>query len=243
MTRVYFEPCIADILLRIVFSFLFYIRRMLAVILLAYGVISAFFAPNLLIFKVSWRFDPSANRSTAYLVKNPAVDSMLPVISGVLFTVKPVSILLVIICSSISIDRLKRATTERRAMRESHAVSQVREESHEDDALSLHHVHLVFYSPCRRGLRNTLRLWSSSSTESSTIYSSSTSRGSLYFLVSTPRSTCSLTWLSAAGSGPLWWGWFHASPDCSPSGGVLTGKPDETSGAVTQFQIMTLSAE
>ena len=89
---------------------------MLTVILLVYILLLAVYVPSLFLSKVSWRFDPTTNRSTAYLVENYALASAIPVIVGTVFIVKPVSILVVIICSSVSIDRLRKATKKRRAM-------------------------------------------------------------------------------------------------------------------------------
>ena len=96
---------------------------MLAVILLVYAVIFALYAPNLFVYKLNWRFNPSTNRSSAYLVQNYALSSVIPVITGVVFIVKPISILVVIICSSVSIEKLRRATMKRRAMRESQSAA------------------------------------------------------------------------------------------------------------------------
>ena len=215
---------------------------MLAVILLAYGVISAFFAPNLLIFKVSWRFDPSGNRSTAYLVKNPAVDSMLPVISGVLFTVKPVSILLVIICSSVSIDRLKRATTERRAMRESHAVSQSKRKVTKM-MLFLYITYVVCFIPHVAGA------FATHFVSEFFFYTKFHNIFVVYFqgvvVFSCLNSTVNV-FAYLALSSRIWATLVGMIPCFSRLFAVRwrsDRKPDETSGAVTQFQIMTLSAE
>ena len=118
----------------------------------------------------------------------------------------------------------------------------IREESHEDDAFSLHHVRRVLYSRCRRGLRNTLRpvvlfyrrfhnifvvyfqgvvvfsCLNSTVNVFACLALSSRFRATLVRMIPCFSRLFSVRWRSDR-------------------------KPDETSGAVTQFQIMTLSAE
>ena len=96
---------------------------MLTVILLVYGLLFALYAPNLFIYKINWRSDPETNRSVASLIENRALASVFPIVGGILFILKPVSIFAVIIGSSISIDKLKKATKKRRAMRESQSAA------------------------------------------------------------------------------------------------------------------------
>lgn len=91
---------------------------MLAAILLVYSALLALYIPTFLLFSISWRSDHRSNRSVAYLVENSALASAIPAIVGTIFIVRPVSILVVIICSSISIDQLWKATKKRRAMRQ-----------------------------------------------------------------------------------------------------------------------------
>ena len=96
---------------------------MLTVILVLYIALFALYTPSLLLSKVSWRFDPETNRSMAYMEENYPLAAAIPVLVGTIFIVKPISIVVVIICSSITISMLKKAAKRRKAMRESQSAA------------------------------------------------------------------------------------------------------------------------
>ena len=96
---------------------------MLTVILVLYIALFALYIPSLLLSKVSWRFDPETNRSMAYIEENYPLAAAIPVIVGTIFIVKPISIVVVIICSSITISMLRKAAKKRKAMRESQSAA------------------------------------------------------------------------------------------------------------------------
>ena len=96
---------------------------MLTVLLLVYILLFGLYAPSLFLYKVGWRFDPATNRTMAYLEDHFPLASVIRIIVGVIFIVKPVSMFVVIICSSISIAQLRKAAKRRRAMRESQSAA------------------------------------------------------------------------------------------------------------------------
>ena len=96
---------------------------MLTVVLVLYIALFALYTPSFLLSKVSWRFDPQTNRSMAYIEENYPLAAAIPVIVGTIFIVKPVSIAVVIICSSVTISILRKAAKKRKAMRESQSAA------------------------------------------------------------------------------------------------------------------------
>ena len=101
----------------------FSFRRMLAAIILVYGSLLALYIPTFLFFNIKWRQDPTTNRSMAYLEEKAELAAVIKAVVGTIFIVRPVTILVVIICSSISISQLRKATKRRRAMRESQSAA------------------------------------------------------------------------------------------------------------------------
>lgn len=81
------------------------------------------FAPTFCLYTVDWRIDPLTQRNTASLVprKDFAINITIPglITTFLTFAVKPVSILLVITCSLITVVKLRQATKKRGHMRES----------------------------------------------------------------------------------------------------------------------------
>ena len=96
---------------------------MLAAIILVYGSLLALYIPTFLFFNIKWRQDSTTNHSMAYLEEKAELAAVIKAVVGTIFIVRPVTILVVIICSSISISQLRKATKRRRAMRESQSAA------------------------------------------------------------------------------------------------------------------------
>nr|KAG5688418.1 hypothetical protein BaRGS_001200 [Batillaria attramentaria] len=104
-------------------SSIFSFRRMLAAIVFTYLIILAGYAPTFFLYTVKWVTDPQTKRATAFFVPvdNYAIDITIPGFITTVLTliVKPVSILIVVLCSVVTVVKLKQATKVRSQMSES----------------------------------------------------------------------------------------------------------------------------
>ncbi|KAL8572993.1 hypothetical protein ACOMHN_013969 [Nucella lapillus] len=92
-------------------------RPMLIAIILTYLILFVCYFPSLLVYAVRWRLDPSTNRSMAYTDINRAlaIDNKVSEAYTTIFhlVMKPVSITIVVACSTITIIQLQRASQKR----------------------------------------------------------------------------------------------------------------------------------
>ncbi|XP_076455529.1 putative G-protein coupled receptor B0563.6 [Babylonia areolata] len=95
-------------------------RPMVVAILLSYLVPLVCYLPGFLSFTVKWRTDPSSNRSVAYM----AVSNWIPldnrfailIIDLLVLIVKPISLVIVVVCCVITIVFLRKASRKRLQM-------------------------------------------------------------------------------------------------------------------------------
>ncbi|KAK7500611.1 hypothetical protein BaRGS_00008186 [Batillaria attramentaria] len=100
-------------------SFLTY-RRMTAAIVAVYVLTFLAYAPALFLYTVRWRIDPATNRSIAVLatVENFPINKSIPgdILNDLSLFVKPSSVALVIICTVMTVCKLKQAMKARHQM-------------------------------------------------------------------------------------------------------------------------------
>ncbi|KAL8570091.1 hypothetical protein ACOMHN_033770 [Nucella lapillus] len=96
-------------------------RPMLATVFISYLVPLACFVPNYLVYRLVWMADPATNRSTPHFgTTDDVIPSSIPIqiIGTLTLFVKPVCVIIVVVCYLITSIMLRRASRKRVMMQE-----------------------------------------------------------------------------------------------------------------------------